>query len=134
MNPTLEFSGSPPYTPFIFEKTNENTDELQFITSLSTVFLYLSCESLQSYCEAILSTVTNGTYVWVIDCTDVVDSTTDICCILYIANWAATKYKCHLTQVCFQYPPRLIHTLLYTYWHELSEDLQQIIVIADYNS
>lgn len=131
MDPSVEFSCSPSYRPGLFEKLNGDTDELRFITHLSTVFLYTSCESFVFYCDAILSTITTNTYVWIIDCTGIVDSTTDICCILYIANWAASKYTHHLTQVLFQHPSKLIHTLLYTYWHELSEDLQQIIVIAD---
>jgi len=133
MNSYLNHPCSPLYQLFLFEKIIESTGELQFVTSLSTVFLYVSCEILQFICDAILSTVTNYKYVWVIDCDEVTEYK-DIRNILHIANGVASKYKHHLTQVVFQHPTTFIHTMLHKYWHELSDDLRQIIVIAELNN
>lgn len=133
MNSYLNDPCSPLYQLFWFEKIIESTGELQFVTSLSTVFLYVSREILHFICDAILSTVTNYKYVWVIDCDEVTDYR-DIRNILHIANQVASKYKHHLTQVVFQRPTTFIHTMLHTHWHELSEDLRQKIVIAELNN
>jgi len=116
----------------LFEKIKEHNDTTHFVTDLSIVFMHLTKVSFLSYCDAILTNDTSTTYTWIVACENIKDNAKkDVESLLYVAKWMSSKYASRLNQIQFQRPTQLIHTVLHTNWTQLSENLQNAIVIAN---
>lgn len=116
----------------LFEKIKQNNDTTHFVTDLSVVFMHFARDVFLSYCDTILTNEAPTTYTWIVACENIKDhAKNDVESLLYVAKWMSSKYAARLNQIQFHRPTKLIHTVLHTNWTDLSEKLQNAIVIAN---
>ena len=116
----------------LFEKIKEYDDSAHFVTDLSVVFMHLTRDSFLSYCDTILKNDASSNYTWVVACENIKDNAQkDVESLLYVAKWMSSKYAARMNQIQFHRPTKLIHTVLHTNWTDLSNNLQNAIVIAN---
>jgi hypothetical protein len=116
----------------LFEKIKEYDDSAHFVTDLSVVFMHLTRDSFLSYCDTILKNDASSNYTWVVACENIKDNAKkDVESLLYVAKWMSSKYAARMNQIQFHRPTKLIHTVLHTNWTDLSNNLQNAIVIAN---
>jgi hypothetical protein len=131
----LGLQGSRVGAILLFEKIKEHNDTTHFVTDLSVVFMHLTKISFLSYCDTILTNDASTSYTWVVECENIKDhAKKDVESLLYVAKWMSSKYASRLNKIQFHRPTKLIHTVLHTNWTDLSNNLQNAIVIANEGS
>ncbi len=132
MGMELGLLGSHVRSNSLFEKIKEYDDSAHFVTDLSVVFMHLTRDSFLSYCDTILKNDASSNYTWVVACENIKDNAQkDVESLLYVAKWMSSKYAARMNQIQFHRPTKLIHTVLHTNWTDLSNNLQNAIVIAN---
>lgn len=132
MSMELGLLGSHVRSNSLFEKIKEYDDSAHFVTDLSVVFMHLTRDSFLSYCDTILKNDASSNYTWVVACENIKDNAQkDVESLLYVAKWMSSKYAARMNQIQFHRPTKLIHTVLHTNWTDLSNNLQNAIVIAN---
>lgn len=127
----LGLQGSRVGANYLFEKIKQHNDSTHFVTDLSVVFMHLTRDSFLSYCDTILTNDASN-YTWVVACENIKDNAKkDVESLLYVAKWMSSKYATRMHQIQFHRPTKLIHTVLHTNWTDLSNNLQNAIVIAN---
>ena len=135
MNMELGLQGSRVGANILFKKIKEHDGATHFVTDLSVVFVHVTKDSFLSYCDTILTNDATTTFTWIVACENIKDNAqTDVESILYVATWMSSKYAAIMNQIQFHRPTKLIHTVLHTNWTDLSNNLQNAIVIANKGS
>ena len=132
MGMELGLQGSHVEPNILFKQIKEHDGATYFVTDLSVVFMHMSMDAFLSYCDTILKNDASSNYTWVVACENIKDNAKkDVESLLYVAKWMSSKYAARMNQIQFHRPTKLIHTVLHTNWTDLSNNLQNAIVIAN---